>query len=118
VDKYVNGIRLLFRRVKPDGTRDEKDAYAGEWIGVAPPGKRPRSSTTAAGFWASASSGGAIVDRFALVAEPASSRCAHAVSVGAVLTRQVAVSVVLLKSAPCARTLLPWLPLAGLPSQA
>ena len=59
MDKYVCGIRLLFCRVKADGTLDTKDAYAGEWIGTPPEVvKRPRSSTTAAGFWASTSSGG------------------------------------------------------------
>src|SRR5262249_14712948 len=34
--KTVVGIRLLFQKVKPDGTFNPKDAYAGEWIGTAP----------------------------------------------------------------------------------
>jgi hypothetical protein len=33
LDKYVCGIRLLFRRVKLDGTLEAKDADAGEWLG-------------------------------------------------------------------------------------
>ena len=37
--KTVVGIRLLFQKVKADGTFDPKDAYAGEWIGTAPTGE-------------------------------------------------------------------------------
>lgn len=33
------GLRLLFQKVKPDGTLDPKDAYAGEWIGTGPEGE-------------------------------------------------------------------------------
>ena len=56
--KYVYAIRLLFRRVKPDGSLDAADAYAGEWIGTPPPARRRRSSTTAAASWASTFSRG------------------------------------------------------------
>jgi hypothetical protein len=38
-EKYLAGIRLLFGRVKPDGTVDPKDGYAGEWLGTPPEGK-------------------------------------------------------------------------------
>jgi hypothetical protein len=37
--KTVVGIRLLFQKVKPDGTLDPKEAYSGEWIGTAPKGE-------------------------------------------------------------------------------
>jgi hypothetical protein len=70
VDKYVCGIRLLFQRVKADGTFDTKDAYAGEWIG-APPASGAATKLVDDGrrvvgihFHM-----GAIVDRFALVAD-------------------------------------------------
>jgi hypothetical protein len=71
VDKYVCGIRLLFQRVNADGTFDAKNAYAGEWLGVP-----PASGSTATKL---VNDGrrvvgihfhmGAIVDRFALVAD-------------------------------------------------
>jgi hypothetical protein len=32
--KFVDAIRLQFRRIKPDGTLDPADASAGEWIGT------------------------------------------------------------------------------------
>ena len=52
--KTVVGIRLLFQKVKPDGTFDSKDAYAGDWIGTAPKGAcRRHWCTTAAGSSAS-----------------------------------------------------------------
>jgi hypothetical protein len=68
-DKYVNGIRLLFRRVKLDGTLDEKDAYAGEWIGVAPAGKATTVVNDGRRVLGIRIQRGAIVDRFALVVE-------------------------------------------------
>jgi hypothetical protein len=68
-DKYVNGLRLLFRRVKPDGTLDEKDAYAGEWIGVAPAGKATTLVNDGRRVLGIRIQRGAIVDRFALVVE-------------------------------------------------
>jgi hypothetical protein len=68
-DKYLNGIRLLFRRVKPDGTLDEKDAYAGEWIGVAPAGKAATLANDGRRVLGIRIQRGAIVDRFALVVE-------------------------------------------------
>jgi hypothetical protein len=68
-DKYLNGIRLLFRRVKPDGTLDEKDAYAGEWIGEAPAGKATTLVNDGRRVLGIRIQRGAIVDRFALVVE-------------------------------------------------
>jgi hypothetical protein len=68
-DKYVNGIRLLFRRVKPDGTLDEKDAYSGEWIGTAPAGKATVLVNDGRRVLGIHIQRGAIVDRFALVVE-------------------------------------------------
>ena len=69
VDKYVNGIRLLFRRVKPAGTLDEKDAYTGEWIGVKPAGKATTLVNDGRRVLGIRIQRGAIVDRFALVVE-------------------------------------------------
>ncbi len=70
VDKYVCGIRLLFRRVKTDGTFDAKDAYAGEWIGAPPAGgaatKLVNDGRRVLGIHFHM---GAIIDRFALVAD-------------------------------------------------
>jgi RNA polymerase sigma factor (sigma-70 family) len=70
VDKYVCGIRLLFQRVKADGTFDTKDAYAGQWIGSPPasgaPTKLVDDGRRVMGIHFQM---GAIVDRFALVAD-------------------------------------------------
>jgi hypothetical protein len=68
-DKYVNGIRLLFRRVKPDGSLDEKDAYTGEWLGVAPAGKVTPLVNDGRRVLGIRIQRGAIIDRFALVVE-------------------------------------------------
>jgi hypothetical protein len=68
-DKYVYGIRLLFRRVKPDGTLDAKDAYAGDWIGAAPSGEATKLVNDGRRVVGIHIQQGAIVDRFALVAE-------------------------------------------------
>ncbi|CAN0358127.1 unnamed protein product, partial [Phaeothamnion confervicola] len=69
LDKYVCGIRLLFQRVKEDGTFDATDAYEGEWIGVAPgkgdPTKLVNDGRRVVGIHVQRV---AIVDRFALVA--------------------------------------------------
>lgn len=67
-DKYVCGIRLLFGRIKSDGTLDQKDAYAGDWIGV--PAEKP-DKLVADGRRVLGINfhHGAIIDRFALVAE-------------------------------------------------
>jgi hypothetical protein len=69
VDKYVCGIRLLFQRVKPDGTLDAKDAYAGEWIGAPPAdgGKATKLVDDGRRVMGIHFHQGAIVDRFALV---------------------------------------------------
>jgi hypothetical protein len=71
MDKYVCGIRLLFQRVKPGGTFDSKDAYAGEWLGEAPPAGREAAKLVNDGrrILGIHFQQGAIVDRFALVAE-------------------------------------------------
>jgi len=68
-DKYVYGIRLLFRRVKPDGTLDAKDAYAGDWIGVPPAGEATKLVNDGRRVLGIHIQTGAIVDRFALVVE-------------------------------------------------
>jgi hypothetical protein len=68
-DKYVCGIRLLFARVKPDGTLDLKDAYAGEWIGAPGDGKADKLVNDGRRVLGINFQHGAIVDRFALVAE-------------------------------------------------
>ncbi len=67
MDKYVCGIRLLFRRVKPDGTFDAKDAYAGEWIGAAPTGEATKLGNDGRRVLGIHIQQGAIVDRFSLV---------------------------------------------------
>jgi RNA polymerase sigma factor (sigma-70 family) len=70
VDKYVCGIRLLFQRVKADGTLDAKDAYAGQWIG-SPPASGAAAKLVDDGrrVMGIHFQMGAIVDRFALVAD-------------------------------------------------
>jgi hypothetical protein len=37
---YVNGIQLIFMRVKDDGRLDPKDSYTSEWLGIRPRGAR------------------------------------------------------------------------------
>ena len=68
-DKYVIGIRLLFRRVKADGTLDEKDAYAGDWIGTAPKGEAAKLVNDGRRVMGIHFQQGAIVDKFALVVD-------------------------------------------------
>jgi hypothetical protein len=69
MDKYVCGIRLHFCRVKADGTLDTKDAYAGKWIGVPPTEKATMLVNDGRRVIGIHIQRGAIVDRFALVAE-------------------------------------------------
>jgi len=69
MDKYVCGIRLLFCRIKKDGTLDAKDAYAGEWIGTPAEGKATKLVNDGRRVLGIHFQQGAIVDRFALVAE-------------------------------------------------
>jgi hypothetical protein len=69
MDKYVCGIRLHFRRIKPDGTLDAKDAYKGDWIGVAPTGEVTKLGNDGRRVLGIHFQQGAIVDRFALVVE-------------------------------------------------
>jgi hypothetical protein len=70
LDKYVCGIRLLFQRVKADGTFDAKDAYAGEWLGSPPAsGAATKLVNDGRRVLGIHFQQGAIVDRFALVAE-------------------------------------------------
>jgi hypothetical protein len=71
VDKVVRGIRLLFRRVKPDGTLDAKDAYAGDWIGAAPTGEATTLGNDGRRVLGIHFQQGAIIDRFSLVLEGA-----------------------------------------------
>lgn len=70
LDKSVYGIRLLFRHVNSDGTLDAKDAYAGEWIGTPPTNgaatKLVDDGRRVVGIHFHM---GAIIDRFALVAD-------------------------------------------------
>lgn len=35
-EDYVNGIQLIFMRIKDDGKLNPKDAYASEWLGAGP----------------------------------------------------------------------------------
>jgi hypothetical protein len=70
VDKYVCGIRLLFQRVKADGTLEPKDAYAGEWIGApADSGAATKLVGDGRRVVGIHFHQGAIVDRFALVVD-------------------------------------------------
>jgi hypothetical protein len=64
---YVYGIRLLFRRVKPDGTLDAADAYAGPWIGTPPAGQPTTLANDGRRVIGMSYQSGAVVDRFALV---------------------------------------------------
>jgi hypothetical protein len=68
--KHLYAIRLLFRRVKPDGTLDASDAYAGAWIGTKPASGEPRTLVNdgrrVMGIHIHS---GAVVDKFALVVE-------------------------------------------------
>jgi hypothetical protein len=64
---YVYAIRLLFRRVKPDGSLDAADAYAGEWIGTPPAGEPKTFANDGRRVMGISYQSGAIVDRFALV---------------------------------------------------
>jgi hypothetical protein len=68
-DKYVLGIRLLFCRVKADGTLDMKDAYSGPWMGTPAGGKAVTLVNDGRRVLGIHFKTGAIVDRFALVAE-------------------------------------------------
>jgi hypothetical protein len=70
-DKFVNAIRLLFCRVKSDGTLNMADRYKGEWIGRQPPPGAilqtlVNDGRRVAGIHIQT---GAIVDRFSLVVE-------------------------------------------------
>jgi hypothetical protein len=67
VTKYVCGIRLLFRRVRKDGTLDAKDAYAGNWIGTPPSGEATKLVNDGRRVVGIHFKMGAIVDRFSLV---------------------------------------------------
>jgi hypothetical protein len=69
LNPFVCGIRLQFRRVKPDGTFDTKDAYAGEWIGDAPAGEPTKLVNDGRKVIGIKYQQGAIVDRLALVVE-------------------------------------------------
>jgi hypothetical protein len=69
IDKFVCGIRLHFCRVKPDGSLDLKDTYAGEWIGTPGEGKADKLVFDGRRVLGIHFHMGAIVDRFALVAE-------------------------------------------------
>jgi RNA polymerase sigma factor (sigma-70 family) len=70
VDKVVCGIRLLFQRVRADGTFDAKDAYAGQWIGSPPlNGTATKLVDDGRRVMGIHVHMGAIVDRFALVAD-------------------------------------------------
>jgi hypothetical protein len=69
LDKYVCGIRLLFQRVKPDGTFDTKDAYAGQWIGVPPAAKATTLANDGRRVLGIHFQHGAVLDRFSLVVD-------------------------------------------------
>lgn len=65
--KEVYAIRLLFRRIKPDGTLDAADAYEGEWIGTPPAGQAQTLVNDGRRVMGINLKQGAVVDRFALV---------------------------------------------------
>jgi hypothetical protein len=65
--KLVYAIRLLFRRVKPDGSLDAADAYAGEWIGTPPAGEAKTLVNDGRRVMGIHIQQGAVIDRFALV---------------------------------------------------
>src|SRR5262249_24614456 len=68
-ERYDHATPPLSRRVKPDGPLDEKDAYAGGWIGVAPAGKATTLVNDGRRVLGIRIQRGAIIDRFALVVE-------------------------------------------------
>jgi hypothetical protein len=63
-------VRVLFCRVKPDGSLNTADRYKGEWIGKPPPPGKIQTLVNdgrrVAGIHIQS---GAIVDRFSLVVE-------------------------------------------------
>jgi hypothetical protein len=65
--KLTYAIRLLFRRVKADGSLDPADAYAGDWIGTPPPGEAQTLVNDGRRVMGIHFQQGAVVDRFALV---------------------------------------------------
>lgn len=66
-DGYVYGIRPMYRRVKPDGSLDAADAYAGQWIGTPPAGQPQTLANDGRRVIGISYQSGAVVDRFALV---------------------------------------------------
>jgi serine/threonine protein kinase len=64
---YVYAIRLLFRRVKPDGSLDAADAYAGEWIGTPRAGAPRTLANDGHRVIGIRLQHGLVIDRFALV---------------------------------------------------
>jgi hypothetical protein len=71
IGKYTYAIRLLFRKVKSDGTFDMAGAYKGEWIGTPPPGEAQTLVNDGRRVMGIHIQQGAIVDKFALVVEAA-----------------------------------------------
>jgi hypothetical protein len=67
VGKYVDAIRLLFRRVKPDDSLDATDAYASEWIGDPSAGEAKTLANDGRRVMGINIQGGGVIDRFALV---------------------------------------------------
>ena len=63
----MDAIRLLFHRVKPDGSLDATDAYEGEWIGDPPAGKAETLANDGRRVMGIHLQQGAVLDRFALV---------------------------------------------------
>jgi hypothetical protein len=63
----VYGIRMLYRRVRPDGMLDAKDAYAGEWIGAPPVGPPTVLVNDGRHVIGMNCQNGAVIDRVALV---------------------------------------------------
>ncbi|HUY90885.1 MAG TPA: SUMF1/EgtB/PvdO family nonheme iron enzyme [Pirellulales bacterium] len=47
--EYVNGIQLIYMRVKDDGRLDSKDSYTSEWLGVRARGRRKPHKLTGDG---------------------------------------------------------------------
>jgi hypothetical protein len=65
--KYVDGIKLLFQRVKDDGTFNPADSYASDWIGYAGAGQPQNLANDGRDIIGILIRQGAILNGFALV---------------------------------------------------
>jgi hypothetical protein len=67
-ENRVSGIRLLYRRVKPDGTFDAKDSYSSDWIAEPAKGETTKLVDDGRRVWGIHYQSGVVVNKFALVA--------------------------------------------------